>query len=129
MSHRTIEKWQRGAARRLRVEMTDAERRLWHHIRAHRFYGASFRRQWPVGPFIADFVCISSRLVIEVDGGSHTEQADVVADERRTRWLEANGFRVVRYWNLDVLRNTVGVLDNLKTVLGQQGHDMGEDAD
>ncbi len=60
---------------------------------------------------------------------SHAEDAGVVADQQRTQWLEANGFRVVRYWNLDVLRNTIGVLDDLKVVLQQQGHDMGEDDD
>ena len=86
--------------------MTDAERRLWSALRGRRLRGFKFRRQHPIGPFIVDFACIEHHVVIEADGGQH---ADSVDDFRRTAWLEAHGWRVLRYWNNDVLANTEGV--------------------
>ena|SRR5882724_2165595 len=94
-------------ARRLRSNMTDAERKLWFALRDRRFTNFKFRRQVPVGPFIADFLCYDARLVIEVDGGQHAES---VRDSRRDQWLAANNFRVLRFWNNDVLMNIEGVL-------------------
>ena len=94
-------------ARALRAQMTDAERKLWLALRDRRFAGVKFRRQAPVGPFIADFICFDARLVIEVDGGQH---ADSSSDARRDAWFAKNGFRVLRFWNNDVLLNTEGVL-------------------
>jgi very-short-patch-repair endonuclease len=88
-------------ARRLRRDMTNAERRLWRFLRAHRLEGWSVRRQVPLGPFVADFVCEEAGVIIEIDGGQHAERTSV--DEERTRWLEANGYRVVRFWNNEVL--------------------------
>ena len=93
-------------ARQLRVEMTDAERRLWSALRSRRLAGYKFRRQRPVGPFIEDFVCIKHRLIIEADGGQH---ADNHADEHRAAWLERRGWRIMRFWNNDILGNTEGV--------------------
>ncbi|WP_432277773.1 endonuclease domain-containing protein [Lysobacter stagni] len=88
---------------------TDAEALLWRQLRAHRFAGFKFKRQQPLEPFIADFVCFASRVVIEVDGGQH---GDAVAyDERRTRWLATQGFMVLRFWNDEVLLKTSLVLD------------------
>ena len=87
--------------------MTEAERRLWFHLRGHRFVGCKFRRQQPLGPYIADFVAIAHRLVIEVDGSQHL---DSDADTERDRWLAAEGFRVVRFWNHQVLQDTEAVL-------------------
>jgi len=87
--------------------MTDAERKLWFALRDRRFTNFKFRRQVPVGPFIADFLCYDARLVIEVDGGQHAES---VRDSRRDQWLAANNFRVLRFWNNDVLMNIEGVL-------------------
>jgi very-short-patch-repair endonuclease len=87
--------------------MTDAERKLWFVLRDRRFANFKFRRQAPVGPFIADFVCYDARVVIEVDGGQHAESR---SDERRDRWFAANGFFVLRFWNHDVLKNPEGVL-------------------
>ena len=103
-------------ARALRAQMTDAERKLWLALRDRRFADVKFRRQVPLGPFIADFICFDARLVIEVDGGQH---ADSVRDVRRVAWFERNGFRVLRFWNNDVLLNTEGataILDALAPV-------------
>ena len=88
--------------------MTDAERRLWYHLRAHRFDGHKFKRQVPVGPYIVDFACLGRKLVVEVDGGQH---ADDQRDVRRDEYLRNEGFRVLRFWNNDVLQNTRGVLE------------------
>ena len=88
--------------------MTEAERRLWYFLRAHRFAGMKFKRQALIGRYIVDFVSFQRRLVIEVDGGQHAENED---DLRRTRWLEDQGFRIMRFWNNEVLSNTGGVLD------------------
>jgi len=93
-------------ARALRVDLTKAERKLWYALRDRRFAGYKFRRQVPIGPYIADFICYSPRLVIEVDGGQHAGSA---RDARRDRWFAQNGFRVLRFWNNDVLQNLEGV--------------------
>ena len=94
-------------ARKLRREMTDAERRLWTHLRASQLSGAKFTRQFPIGNHVVDFACRSLRLAIECDGGQH---ADSATDEARTRLIEAHGYRVIRFWNNDILANTEGVL-------------------
>ena len=92
-------------ARRLRSNLTDAEQRLWFHLRRKQIAGARFRRQHPIGPYVADFFCPDAKLIIEVDGGQHAEDSGV-----RTAWLEAEGYRIIQFWNNDVLRNTEGVL-------------------
>ena len=92
--------------RQLRVDATDAERRLWGVLRDRRLAGFKFRRQHRLGPFIVDFICFESRLVIEADGGQHVDNA---YDERRTAWLEQRGWRVIRFWNTDILTNIDGV--------------------
>ncbi len=94
--------------KKLREDATDAERKLWHHLRRKQVGGLRFRRQYPLGPCIVDFVCLPARLVIEVDGGQHAEQAE--RDRMRTAWLESQGFRVIRFWNNEVLGNVEGVL-------------------
>ena len=86
--------------------MTDAERKLWFALRDRRFARFKFRRQAAVGPFIADFVCFNARPVIELDGGQHAES---LRDQYRDRWFAANRFRVLRFWNNDVLSNLEGV--------------------
>jgi very-short-patch-repair endonuclease len=101
-------------AKSLRSNMTDAERRLWYFLRAHRFKGTKFKRQAVIGKYIVDFVCFEKYLVIEVDGGQH---ADNETDRRRTRWLEDQGFRVLRFWNNEVLQNTSGVLDSIMAAI------------
>jgi very-short-patch-repair endonuclease len=95
-------------ARRLRQTPTDAEIRLWSRLRGKQLEGLRFRRQQPIGHYVVDFFCPDATLVIEVDGGQHTDQE--AKDDVRTRWLEARGYRVIRFWNNDVLANTEGVL-------------------
>ena len=102
-------------ARALRANQTEAEARLWRMLRDCRLAGAKFRRQVPVGPYIADFVCLAVKLIVEIDGGQHTENAE--ADATRTAWLEARGFRVLRFWNNDTLANTDGVLEQISAAL------------
>ena len=96
-------------ARQLRKSLTDAERVLWNILRNRQVLGYRFRRQAPIGPYIVDFVCFENRLVIEVDGGQHVEQADYDAD--RTGWLEGAGYRVMRFWNNQVLEEREAVRD------------------
>src|SRR6266542_2532556 len=88
-------------ARALRTNLTDAERKLWRAPRDRRLGGTKFRRQAPIGPYIADFICYEARLVIEVDGGQH---ADSPSDRRRDQWLAVNDGLVLRFWNSDVLK-------------------------
>ena len=99
-------------AKNLRSQQTDAEQRLWHQLRAHRFMGLKFKRQKPVGRYIVDFVCIKYQLIIEVDGGQHIDQMEY--DDERTAWLESEGFRVLRFWNHEVLQEMDGVLEQIR---------------
>jgi very-short-patch-repair endonuclease len=101
-------------AQRLRNEMTDAERRLWSVLRNRQLNGAKFRRQQPIGPFIADFACQERRLIVEADGGQH---ANNVRDARRTEFLESKGYRVLRFWNNDILNNLDGVAQVIAAAL------------
>ncbi|MFG1333802.1 endonuclease domain-containing protein [Xanthobacter autotrophicus] len=103
----------RTRARTLRETLTDAERRLWGELRGHRLGGLSFRRQFPVGPYVVDFVCLPAGLVIEVDGGQHYEPAGQAKDQRRDLFLADKGFTVLRFSNLDVLNTMSGVLETI----------------
>jgi very-short-patch-repair endonuclease len=96
-------------ARQLRTNQTDAEKKLWRVLRGRLFEGVKFKRQVPFPPYIVDFYCDAARLVIEVDGGQHFNEAE--ADERRTRFLERRSLRVIRFTNLDVLMNLEGVTE------------------
>jgi very-short-patch-repair endonuclease len=93
---------------------TDAERKLWLHLRDRQFHGRKFRRQVLIGPYVADFACIDERLIIELDGGQHAENQD---DLRRTADIEATGFRVLRFWNNEVSQNIDGVLSVISSAL------------
>ena len=106
-------------ARRLRARMTDAEKRRWFALRDRRFQSFKFRRQVPIGPYVADFLSFASRLIVEVDGGQHAASR---RDVKRDRWLAENDFRVVRFWNNDVLSNLEGVLTVLATELANTPH-------
>jgi adenine-specific DNA-methyltransferase len=102
-------------ARRLRQDSTDAERKLWGRLRDRQLDGHKFRRQRPVGRFIVDFLCLEGRLVVEIDGGQHADNVD--ADERRTHEIEGAGYRVIRFWNHEVLSNIEGVLTAISQAL------------
>ena len=95
--------------------MTDAERKLWACLNARKVAGVRFNRQFPIGPFICDFVSRSARLVIEVDGGQHAVDSD--HDAARTQFIEAQGYRVIRFWNNDVLGNIDGIVAEIERVL------------
>ena len=99
-------------ARGLRRDQTEAESVLWNALRGRRLGEAKFVRQHPIGQFIADFACRSSRLAIELDGGQHSENP---ADAARTKVIEAHGYRVIRFWNNEVLQNLDGVLAAITT--------------
>ncbi len=101
-------------AKHLRRNMTDVERLLWQHLRAHRLQGAKFKRQQPLGNYIVDFVCFETKLVVEVDGGQHL---DNVQDEQRDAWLRGQGFEVLRFWNNEVLTQRDAVLERILQAL------------
>jgi very-short-patch-repair endonuclease len=94
----------------MRGEPTDAEAKLWHEIRDRRLDRIKFRRQVPIGSYIVDFVCLEARLVVELDGGQHSESS---YDEMRDAELKARGFRVIRFWNDEILKDIVAVCDTL----------------
>lgn len=105
-------------ARRMHREKTPAERRLWRALRELNRQGFNFRQQAPIGPCIADFVDHSTKLVIEVDGGHHGEDNHRQRDDVRTDWQQSQGYRVVRFWNGDVLRHLDGVMSGILIALG-----------
>jgi adenine-specific DNA-methyltransferase len=105
-------------AARLRRNMTEAEKRIWYHVRDRRLGGFKFKRQWSIGEYVADFCCIERRLVVEIDGGQHSPEKDA----RRTADLKGMGYRVVRFWNNDVLGNLEGVLISLLVELETDPH-------
>ena len=102
-------------ARTLRRQSSDAESALWRHLRARRLLGYKFRRQVVMEPYIVDFVCLEARLIIEADGGQHSNQ--VTYDTRRTAVLEVMGYRVMRFWNHEVLGELQSVLEQIRTAL------------
>ncbi len=107
-----------ASARRLRRDETAAERKLWSALRNRQLGGHKFRRQVPLGRFVADFACYDEKLVVELDGGQHAERQD--GDVERTAWLENKGFRVLRFWNNEVLENLEGVLTTIAQALENQ---------
>ena len=103
-------------SRQLRSTMTDAEHLLWRHLRMQQLAGFRFRRQHPIGPYIADFICLGAKLIVEIDGGQH---ATSKTDRARDRWLQAEGCEVLRFWNSQVLDETEVVLEQILTKLGK----------
>ena len=106
---RRISTNQKTHSRQLRKNMTDVERLLWLKIRSRQLLGYRFRRQHPIKNYIVDFVCLDSKLIIELDGGQHIDQHDY--DERRDKVLNQEGFEVLRFWNNEIIENLDGVLE------------------
>jgi very-short-patch-repair endonuclease len=104
----------RSLAKRLRGEQTEAERRLWSMLRANRLAGWKWKRQEQIGDYVVDFVCFRARLIVEADGSQHAESA---ADQKRDAYLAGQGFRVLRFWNNDILTNSDGVATAILAVL------------
>ena len=102
-------------ARELRKNLTEAERTLWKYLRLRQFDGNKFRRQQPIGKYIVDFVCFEKKLIVEVDGGQHNEQ--VIYDSERNEWLKKQGFRILRFWNNQVLKEIDGVEGSIMEAL------------
>jgi very-short-patch-repair endonuclease len=101
-------------ARRLRRNSTDAERKLWYRLRSRSIPGFKFVRQEPIGPYVVDFICRERRLIVEVDGGQHAESKhDLVRDQ----WLADHRYRVLRFWNNEVMMNIDGVLESIAAAL------------
>ena len=105
----------------MRHEPTDAERVLWQHLRHLNVAGSHFRRQATIGPYFADFACHASRLVIELDGGQHNEAPGLARDAKRTADLAARGYRMLRFWNNDVLANVEGVMETIAAAARHAG--------
>lgn len=105
-------------AKNLRKNMTAAERALWRHLRARRFVDQKFNRQVPIGRYIVDFCSFENRLIIEVDGGQHDESRE--KDDERTRYLGSQNFKVIRFWNNEVLTNIEGVMFEIEKALKSQ---------
>lgn len=103
-----------GCAKALRQRMTDAEQRLWYHLRAGRLAGFKFRRQHPIGPYVVDFACLALRLVIELGGGQHAGDPN---DPAREAFLRGHGYRVLRFWNNEALSNTAAVCESILQAL------------
>ena len=110
----------RVRASELRKTPTEAEALLWYHLRDRRFAEHKFRRQRPIGPYFADFACLEAKLIVELDGGQHVEAVDY--DETRTGFMVAQGFRVLRFWNNEVLAQTSAVLERILQALQEDPH-------
>jgi len=102
-------------ARSLRKNQTDVEQIVWKHLRNRQLYNCKFRRQFPIDPYIVDFVCLELKLIIELDGGQHACRIDY--DNQRGLFLEQRGFKVIRFWNNDVIENTEGVLETIRLAI------------
>ena len=104
-------------ARRLRRDATEAERHLWKHLRRRSLNGHRFRQQHPIGPYVADFACLQARLIVELDGGQHVDEQSY--DAQRDAFLKERGFRVLRFWDHEVMRGVESVLDAIAEALSE----------
>ena len=107
-------------ARKLRRDQTDVERKLWTALRGRQFAGFKFRRQQPVGPYIADFLCFETRLIIELDGDQHGSEPRAAYDKARTQWLQKDGFEVLRFSNHEANSNFADVLESIGKRLAER---------
>jgi very-short-patch-repair endonuclease len=99
-------------SRTLRKRQTDAENLIWRHLRRKQVEGLRFRRQHPIGKYIVDFVCLEKQLILEIDGGQHAIEID--KDRDRDKWLLAEGYKILRFWNNEVFENLPGVLETIR---------------
>ena len=104
-------------ARLLRRKQTDAERKLWQKLRSKQFEDLKFRRQQPIGTYIVGFVSFERKLIIELDGGQHNEKEVMEKDIAKTEWLEGKGYRVLRFWNNEIMANIEGVMEKISESL------------
>ncbi len=102
-------------AKTLRRNLTDAEQKLWYHLRAHRFMGRKFKRQKPLGRYVVDFICLEEKLIIELDGGQHAESVEY--DQERDSWLRSEGYTVLRFWNNELMNEAESVLERIRLAL------------
>jgi very-short-patch-repair endonuclease len=114
---RTVSDFKRQSARRLRSDSTNVEAVLWRHLRQLNLKGSHFSRQAVIGPYIADFACLAARLLIEVDGSQHGTDGGKRRDDARTRWLNAEGYRVLRFWNNDVMSEPKSAMEAIYRAL------------
>jgi very-short-patch-repair endonuclease len=114
---RPIERFKRLSAKRLRSNETHAEQTLWRRLRELDLDETHFRRQVPIGRYIVDFVCLAHRLIVEVDGSQHGDASAAKHDGERTRWFEQEGYRVLRFWNNEVMVQTEAVMEVIHTAL------------
>ncbi|MCB1498711.1 MAG: endonuclease domain-containing protein [Bauldia sp.] len=125
MPHEIVPPRNRRFAKAMRQDMTRAELRLWQRLRKPGLEGLRFRRQTPIGPYIVDFFCPERTLIVEVDGDQHGFERGEVRDLRRDVWLSERGYRVLRFWNLDVMTNLDGVCDTILAAAAER-HDQPE---
>jgi len=100
-------------AKKLRKQLTDTERLLWQYLRAKQLEGLKFRRQQPIGNYIVDFVCFEKKVIIELDGGQHTQPEQKQKDIERDKWFKEQGYKLLRFWDNEVLTNIRGVLEEI----------------
>jgi very-short-patch-repair endonuclease len=114
---KSMRAFRQAVERRLRASQTRTERKLWDALVLLPLAGTEFRRQMPVGPYVVDIACPAAKLIIEVDGAHHREKENAERDAARTRWLEGEGYRVLRFWNSDVTGNPNRVLDTISAAV------------
>ena len=107
-------------AKNCRINKTNAENRFWYYVRNRRLKGYKFIREHMIGAYIVDFVCRAKKLIVEIDGGSHTEIIEIEHDQKRTEYLEKEGYKVIRFWNMEVFTNIEGVLETVLDALGDE---------
>lgn len=121
MPYQQISQTMRNNSKRMRSKMTDADLKLWNAVRAHRLEGLGFKRQMPINNYIVDFACPQHKLIVELDGSQHAQEEYAKKDEIRTRFLQQQGWQVLRFWNDDVLKDVDGVCQHILAFLTQQG--------
>lgn len=105
-------------ARKLRKNQTPQEQKIWQLLRNNQFQNLKFRRQYPIGDYVVDFICKEEKIIIEIDGGQHNIDKNIEKDKLRTEYLKSKGYRVIRFWNNDVDKNLEGVYEELLKVIG-----------